>query len=208
MASLFAHAPCPAVLPATQRRNTVSIHAHVTQPRSALLARPAAGAQRRWHSTSWVLQAVKADAAVDQLTPAEMKLIADITKVVDDRLAATVSKHSAAAQNVQAPPTSALRAKVVTAIKKLSTGLLEREMEVRLLVLAALCGEHLLLLGPPGTAKSELSRRLSGITGGAYFERLLTRFSVPEELFGPLSMKGAWRESRAGEARRAAAGGD
>jgi hypothetical protein len=42
----------------------------------------------------------------------------------------------------------------------------------------------------PGTAKSELSRRLSGICGGAYFERLLTRFSVPEELFGPLSMKG------------------
>lgn len=63
--------------------------------------------------------------------------------------------------------------------------------QVRLLMLAALCGEHLLLLGPPGTAKSELSRRLSGVMGGQYFERLLTRFSVPEELFGPLSMKGA-----------------
>lgn len=58
------------------------------------------------------------------------------------------------------------------------------------MLLAALCGEHLLLLGPPGTAKSELSRRLAGITGGAYYERLLTRFSVPEELFGPLSMRG------------------
>jgi len=61
------------------------------------------------------------------------------------------------------------------------------------MMLAALCGEHLLLLGPPGTAKSELSRRLSGVMGGKYFERLLTRFSVPEELFGPLSMKGARR---------------
>lgn len=62
--------------------------------------------------------------------------------------------------------------------------------QVRLLLLAALCGEHLLLLGPPGTAKSELSRRLSSLVSGTYFERLLTRFSVPEELFGPLSMKG------------------
>lgn len=63
-------------------------------------------------------------------------------------------------------------------------------MQVRLLLLAALCGEHLVMLGPPGTAKSELARRLSGLTSGAYFERLLTRFSVPEELFGPLSMRG------------------
>lgn len=61
---------------------------------------------------------------------------------------------------------------------------------MRLLLLAALAGEHLLLLGPPGTAKSELSRRMARLTGGTYFERLLTRFSVPEELFGPLSMKG------------------
>jgi hypothetical protein len=41
-----------------------------------------------------------------------------------------------------------------------------------------------------GTAKSELARRLNDLVGGAYFERLLTRFSVPEELFGPLSMRG------------------
>jgi MoxR-like ATPase len=64
---------------------------------------------------------------------------------------------------------------------------------VRLLLLAALAGEHLLLLGPPGTAKSELARRMARLTGGSYYERLLTRFSVPEELFGPLSMKGAPR---------------
>lgn len=69
-------------------------------------------------------------------------------------------------------------------------GLIERDTEVRLMILAALCGEHLLLLGPPGTAKSELGRRLSAACGGRFFERLLTRFSVPEELFGPLSMKG------------------
>lgn len=48
------------------------------------------------------------------------------------------------------------------------------------MLLAALSGEHILFIGPPGTAKSELGRRLSRLYKGAFFERLLTRFSVPE----------------------------
>ncbi len=72
----------------------------------------------------------------------------------------------------------------------LDCNLLERDVPVRLLLLGALAGEHVLLVGPPGTAKSELARRLHRVLDGArYFERLLTRFSVPEELFGPLSLK-------------------
>ena len=51
---------------------------------------------------------------------------------------------------------------------------------MRLLLLAALAGEHILFIGPPGTAKSELGRRLAGLYKGTFFERLLTRFSVPE----------------------------
>ncbi len=73
-------------------------------------------------------------------------------------------------------------------ITEAGAGLIERDEPVRLLVLAALSGEHLLLIGPPGTAKSELAKRLHRLVGGRYFERLLTRFSVPEELFGPLSL--------------------
>ena len=61
------------------------------------------------------------------------------------------------------------------------------------MLLAALAGEHLLLLGPPGTAKSELSRRLSRLTGGLYYERLLTRFSVPEVRWTQLRATFQWR---------------
>lgn len=54
---------------------------------------------------------------------------------------------------------------------------------------AVLAAEHVLLLGPPGTAKSALVRSLAQAFGGVYFERLLTKFSTPEELFGPISLK-------------------
>lgn len=80
--------------------------------------------------------------------------------------------------------------KIEEAINKTVNDLAERDESVRLSVLATLAGEHIVLLGPPGTAKSLIARRTSLLFDDFnYFEYLLTKFTVPEEIFGPLSLK-------------------
>src|SRR5690242_475287 len=54
---------------------------------------------------------------------------------------------------------------------------------------AVLAGEHLVIIGPPGTAKSALARAIAEAFTSPYFERLLTKFTTPEEVFGPISLK-------------------
>ena len=79
--------------------------------------------------------------------------------------------------------------KVCAVRDELNTTLLEREAAIDAGVHALLTREHMLLLGPPGTAKSLLVRSIcERVEGTQYFERLLTKFSTPEELFGPLSL--------------------
>ena len=66
----------------------------------------------------------------------------------------------------------------------------ERETEINGSFLAVLSGENLLFLGPPGTAKTQLAKNIcQSIEGGNFFNYLLTSFSTPEEIFGPLSLK-------------------
>jgi len=82
-----------------------------------------------------------------------------------------------------------VRAKVIGMRDDLANTLIEREVAIEAAFTALLCGEHALLLGPHGTGKSLLVRNLcQRIDGARYYERLLTRFSTPEELFGPLSL--------------------
>lgn len=65
----------------------------------------------------------------------------------------------------------------------------ERAEVVRGVLLALLAREHVLLLGPPGTAKSALVNEVARCLGLRYFSWLLTKFSTPEELFGPVSLQ-------------------
>src|SRR6185295_17676654 len=70
---------------------------------------------------------------------------------------------------------------------------LDKEELIRLLLVALIAGEHMLIVGPPGTAKSAIVRHLARLIDARTFEYLLTRFSEPSELFGPVDIK-AFRE--------------
>src|SRR5436305_4631356 len=75
------------------------------------------------------------------------------------------------------------------AIKSAGSGLIERGVLAENIVLAAVAGEHLLVIGPPGTAKSEAVRRVARALGGRYFEYLIGRFTEPSEIFGPVDLR-------------------
>ena len=60
---------------------------------------------------------------------------------------------------------------------------------IRLMLIAAIAGEHMVLVGPPGTAKSALVRLFAKLVQAQYFEYLLTRFTEPNELFGPIDIQ-------------------
>jgi len=79
-------------------------------------------------------------------------------------------------------------ARMQAAVRAAAQGLVERDVLVELIALAAVAEEHVLVIGEPGTAKSEAVRRVARALGGRYFEYLLGRFTEPSELFGPIDL--------------------
>ena len=117
--------------------------------------------------------------AADQLTAAR-----DLAPSLPPAKDSAAGDGEAAAEGVRTP----LASRVASAVSHIEGVLLEREGEARLLLLGALAGQHVLLLGPPGVGKSELGSRLAETLDTGSFTRQLSRFSTPEELFGPLSL--------------------
>lgn len=79
--------------------------------------------------------------------------------------------------------------KIRECIKVATQGFIGRQQLAELIILAVIAKEHLLVIGPPGTAKSAVVRRMARIMDGNYFEYLLGRFTEPSELFGTVNLK-------------------
>lgn len=76
-----------------------------------------------------------------------------------------------------------------TITTELAGQFLERDEVVRALMVAVLAGQHSLVLGPPGTAKSQLAREMtSRFDGARYWEVLMSKFTDPKKLFGPVDV--------------------
>jgi MoxR-like ATPase len=93
------------------------------------------------------------------------------------------------------PAMTAIRSKFSVVRRELAASLIERDEEIDIVLTSLIANEHALFVGNPGTAKSLLLDSLLAWTGGKKFSILLTKFTVPEEVCGPISLA-ALKEDR------------
>ncbi len=89
------------------------------------------------------------------------------------------------------PEIDDVRARINRHRKELSSWFVNRSTEVDLMTICAAAQEPLLFVGPPGTAKSDLVLKWVesiGLTEADYFEYMLTKFTEPSEILGPIDI--------------------
>ena len=92
------------------------------------------------------------------------------------------------------PSETRLATRFQEAARVMEQHFLDKQEVIRLLLVSVVAGEHMLLVGPPGTAKSRAwCGTFAKLIDARYFEYLLTRFTEPNELFGPVDIR-AFRE--------------
>ena len=104
--------------------------------------------------------------------------------------------------NLNAPDIATATKNLQALIRDLRGSVVERDAEIKSLAAALVAGQHVLLLGPPGTGKSYLTNLFTEALGSSFFGLLMTKYTVPEEVFGPYSLAGLERD----EYRRVTAG--
>ena len=83
-----------------------------------------------------------------------------------------------------------VKKRITQLLEQIGEGLHEREQILSISLLSTLSGQNTFLFGPPGTAKSLISRRLAcAFESQKYYEHLMNRFTTPEEVFGPVSIQ-------------------
>ncbi len=138
--------------------------------------------------------------AVEVYARTLVQVALEAARHMPERAPAAPAAARAPAAPTPAPTLAPLVPEVLTerirgVVAALDAAFLERRTHVRASLLATLAGQHVLLLGPPGTAKSMLARALCACFQDArYFEYLLSKFTHPDELFGPVSIPGLKEE--------------